>query len=221
MDALVVRLKCYDKLQCEKNVGRVGVLECLNKNDFFIGNSCMAPGQKGLFAKRNFPKECLLGVYRGILCPLKEFKQAFKSKPKYETFTKKYKIQTTLSRKQTCVEMQKLAFHLDKIQNVVVMPKYPLAANQEFYFEYNPMIFVNEPGPDAFSWNDYTANIQRNQVNVLAFTNYKENTIDYVSCNPIKANEELVVYYGNEYNRSQYKVNLEGCKQYQNKVFFD
>jgi hypothetical protein len=47
---------------------------------------------------------------------------------------------------------------------------------------------------------------QQCKINVLAYTNFKWKTIDYIAATDIVKNSELLVYYGNQYNRSSYNI---------------
>ena len=84
------------------------IIEKGNVDGFYITESCVAPDQKGLFAKRDFKKGDFLGTYHGESCKISDFKSAFRSKSKYNDFVKKYKIKSTLPRKETCSQMEKL-----------------------------------------------------------------------------------------------------------------
>ena len=101
------------------------------------------------------------------------------------------------------------------------MPKYPVSDHLDFYLRYNAMMFVNEPSDDVCQWNPQLNAIQSCEVNVISYTNYKWNTIDYVAERDIPKDTELLVFYGNSYRRSDYDVNLEGCNIGDNKTFFE
>lgn len=190
----------------------------VNEN-FSIRKSCMISGELGLFANREFKKDDFLGTYHGELCTTTELIGILKSKSKYEKFIKKYKITSKLSRKQTCVDIQRFGFNLDD-KNVVIMPKYPVSDYTDFYFKYNPMLYVNEPPQNEYVYNPYLQDIQDCKINVLAFTNYENKRIDYVCCDTVYPNQEFVVYYGNQYDRSEYNINYDGCNKGPNKIFF-
>lgn len=198
---------------------RLKVVQKAAIQDFFVGDSCMALSQKGLYANKDFKKGQLLGIYHGEQCKIQDMIQAKRSKAKYEKFVKKYKIRTTLSRKQTMEAMDSRGYALDN-EILLVMPRYPI--EPDFYLEYNAMLYVNEPPKsDAGSrYNEYLNNNQLCNINVLSFNNYQYNTIDYVAQKDINKNEELVVYYGNYYERSDYDVNEAGCNVDQNQRFF-
>ncbi len=187
--------------------------------DFFIGDSCMALDQEGLYAKKDFKKGQLLGIYHGEKCKIPDMIQAKRSKAKYEKFVKKYKIHTTLSRKQTMEAMESRGYGLNN-EIVLVMPRYPI--EPEFYLEYNAMLYVNEPsgGSEGTRYNKYLNCDQSCTINVLSFNNDQYNTIDYVAQKDIDTNEELVVYYGNYYERPDYDVNETGCNVDHNQRFF-
>jgi hypothetical protein len=215
------------------------IIETGNKRDFFIDKSCMVTGstQMGLFSKRSFTKGTFLGTYRGELCNVDDLQNIFTGpnvdfdpvlnitwdSHAYSDFIKKYNIQTKLSSRETCNLMVKLGFAIPSKAHpdaFLVMPRYPI--DPEFYGEYNAMLYVNEPPNCKSKYNSHLGNEQLCEINVLAFTNYQWNTIDYVAAKDIQPNEELLVYYGNRYQRRDYTegINIDGCNREQNKVFF-
>ena len=180
---------------------RIKLVQKMNVGAFKIHKSCVIEGEKekGLFANQNFEKNDLVGIYNGILCKYSELKDAFRSRKKYDLFLKKYNVKTTLSKKQTQNIMLKMSFRLNEYQ-VAVMPQYPI--EETFYLLYNPMLYVNEPTDKKIVENPFVDNGEQNsKVNVLAFTNPEYNTVDYVASRSIKKGEEILVYYGNFYNR--------------------
>jgi hypothetical protein len=191
-------------------------LENWNKNDLKLAESLAAPGQVGLFSKVKIKKGALVGIYRGRLMPMGHYTALHRGKKKYVEYSKKYTIQSCLSRKETCIEMRKYDFCLDQ-KRVVVMPKYPISKHRNVYLKYNPMVFINEP---ACRKVKYFTNGQQNVVNIHAFTNYELKTIDYVASRDIKPDHELLVYYGNQYERDDYEVDFDACSVGMNKVFF-
>jgi hypothetical protein len=103
------------------------------------------------------------------------------------------------------------------------MPRYPVSKHIPFYNEYNAMLFVNEPPIEQQFSNlnlDEGAS-QESKVNVISYTNYEWNTIDYCAACSITKGQELLVFYGTEYRRSDYNVNFEGCNVGDNKSFFE
>ncbi len=181
-----------------------------NVDGFYVAESGVVPGQYGLYAKIDFKKGDLLGTYHGEQCKISHLKQAFRSKAKYDEFCQKYQIITSLSRKQTCEEMEKIGYALTE-NTVLVMPRYPVSDYLDFYLRYNAMMIVNEPTDLECFWNEQSQLIQLCKVNVVSYTNYKWNTIDYIAATDILKHTELLVFYGNQYRRKDYQINRDGC----------
>lgn len=184
----------------------------MTQKHIIVQSSVHANGELGLFAAQTLKKGTRIGTYNGIVVPMKEYMDIQRSKQKYVNFIRKYEIETSLSVKKTRIEMSRLNFCLDK-DHVVVMPKYPLSAHVEFYKKYNPMIFVNEPSHSSVT--------SATLLSVCAYTNFVNSTIDYVTLRDVNCGEELLVYYGNQYERANYQVDLNACNVEENKVFFD
>ena len=184
---------------------RINLVQKINNNSFFVQKSCIIGGTKelGLFANQDFQKNDLVGIYNGILCKYSELKNAFRSKKKYDSFLKKYNIQTDFLKKETQNLMLKLSFRLTK-DHAIVMPKYPI--DKQFYINYNPMLYVNEPSDKKTVLNPHLNEQQKSEINVLAFTNNEFQTVDYIASRDIKKGEEILVYYGNFYDRD-YNIN--------------
>jgi len=228
----------FGKIMPKNEKIRERIIETGNKRDFFIDKSCFIVDntdnvQLGLFAKRGFTKGMFLGTYRGILCNTIDLHSVFSGpevvydpelgiiwdRKAYNLFIEKYSIQTNLTPRQTCNLMVKLGFAIGT-DTFLVMPRYPV--DPVFYQEYNAMLFVNEPPNCTTKYNPFLQKDQPSEINVLAFTNYKWNTIDYIAAKDIEPNEELLVYYGNRYQRNDYAegVSIDGCNRDQNRVFF-
>jgi hypothetical protein len=185
------------------------IIENGNLRDFYVEQSCVAPHELGLFANKDFKKGDFLGTYRGEICLISDIQNAFKDQDKYNSFLKKYNITTDLSRYETCDLMEKLGFAISNTE-FLIMPKYPI--EPIFYQSYNAMLYVNEPSNTLKVWNDHIQSHQKCEINVLAYTNFKWNTIDYVAEKDITLGTELLVYYGDNYNRVNYEINENGCK---------
>jgi hypothetical protein len=193
------------------------IIESGNARDFFIEQSCVAHQELGLFANRNFKKGDFLGTYRGEICLISDLKNAFSGLDQYNSFLKTYNITTKLVQNETCSLMEKLGFVISNTE-FLVMPKYPL--EPIFYQTYNAMLYVNEPSNTSSVWNEHLNQNQKCEINVLAYTNFKWNTIDYIASKDIPEGTELLVYYGDKYNRVGYEINIRGCNQLDNEVFF-
>jgi len=203
-------------------------VEAGNRRDFFVAQSCMVPPineeitgspsnhmNLGLFAKRSFKKDSFLGTYKGELCNESELRNLCSDfdESSYKAFLSKYGISSTLPSKETCKLMVQLGFFIAfpgdlKPENFLVMPRYPI--EPEFYQTYNAMLYVNEPPNCDNKFNPYLKCEQPCETNVLAFTNFKWGTIDYIASRDIFQNEELLVYYGANYQRKHYS---EGVKK--------
>lgn len=218
MDTFLRRAELYTDFVYNNSADRIKQLQKWNESDLIIKESLVAENEQGVFANTSFKKGVLLGVYNGIRVPFNIYKRAQKGKKKLLEMIEKYglEVDTSVSNKSLRVEMSKLNFMLEDRKTVIVMPKYPLSKYHNFYSKYNPMIFVNEPCADKIVLD----NFQQNIVNVCAYTNFEKKTIDYVACADISPGQELLVYYGNQYSRPDYKIDLDGCNLGDNKVFF-
>lgn len=191
---------------------RLETVQIGNVVDFLVDESSAVPTQLGLYAKKDFKKGDLLGVYHGEKCNKNDLVQAIRSKQKYIKFCKQNNIKSSLTRKETCVQMERLGYALtDKL--MLIMPRYPLFDNVPFYHKYNAMLFVNEPpNTEKFANDKVSSNhFQKSKINVISYTNYTWDTIDYCAHTDIEKGEELLVFYGNEYRRDNYDINIDGC----------
>lgn len=186
---------------------RIQFIQIINKQAFKVGPSCMIQSKKenGLYANIPFEKGELVGIYHGELLPYSELKRCFDDKNYLDTFLEKYKLETRIDRLETLKSMLKLSFQLDE-NSVLVMPKYPTNGNENFYMSYNPMLFVNEPAQEKIVENPFSEKSQDSEVNVLALTNFEHKTVDYIACKRINIGDEILVYYGQIYNRDDYDI---------------
>jgi SET domain len=190
---------------------RIKFIRTINKNAFQVKPSCMIKGknENGLYANRTFEKGGLVGIYHGELAPYADLEKCFDEDQRhYQDFLKKYNIISKLDRIGTLKCMLKLSFRLNE-ESVLVMPRYPTSGeeSQIFYLDYNPMLFVNEPMDEKEVENPFSKTAKQTcEVNVLALTNFEHQTIDYVACKDINVGDEILVYYGQIYNRD-YNIN--------------